>query len=59
VVWAQILCRFIIDKKVELRHILFHDGGNEYVICWQHLIFFALKFIVVLYVYIFIRRIAK
>jgi hypothetical protein len=57
-VWAQILCRFIVDKEVELRHILFNDSGDEYVVCWENFIFLALEFIVVLILCIFIRWIA-
>lgn len=51
--WAQMLCRFIVDKEVELRHILFNDSGDEYVVCRQNFIFLTLKFVVVLMVYIF------
>jgi hypothetical protein len=57
-VWAQILSRFIVDKEVELRHILFNDSGDEYVVCRQNFIFFTLELVVVLIVCIFIRWIA-
>jgi len=52
------LCRFIVDKEVELRHILFNDSGDEYIVCRQNFIFLTLEFVVVLMVCIFIRWIA-
>jgi hypothetical protein len=33
---------------MELMQILFNDGGDDYVVCWQDFIFLALKFVVVL-----------
>jgi hypothetical protein len=43
---------------MELGHILFNDGGDEYVVCWQDFIFLALEYVVVLNVCIFIRWLA-
>ena len=55
VVRPQVLRRFIVDEKMELRHVWFDNGDHQHVIYLQHFLFLALKFIVVLGVCMFIR----